>query len=267
MAVDKLVDSTKLDACLDAEADAIRAKTGGSADILFDFANNKGFADAIAAIPSGSGLPEGGNMSFSINNSSVAGDFVLNIPDKLFNAYGTLRNVSSATSQKYSAVVNCKSLVANADNANTYFAYESSAFDTIELNVLDAEYVDLRIGMFGHSSVKEIGGGPYSIGSVMSSNSYYNSFERTSSLKEIRFLEDSATANVIFNWSAVLSDETLVSLGNALSGAYTLTLHATPKARLSVITGSVSDGVFTADDNGAVTLLDFITNTKGWTVA
>lgn len=55
MAVDKLVDSTKLDACLDAEADAIRAKTGGSSDILFDYANNKGFADAIAAIPSGGG--------------------------------------------------------------------------------------------------------------------------------------------------------------------------------------------------------------------
>jgi len=50
-----LVDSTKLDACLDAEADAIRAKTGGSADIPFDYANNKGFADAIAEIPSGGG--------------------------------------------------------------------------------------------------------------------------------------------------------------------------------------------------------------------
>lgn len=55
MAVDKLVDSTKLNACLDAEANAIRAKTGGASDIPFDFANNKGFADAIAAIPSGGG--------------------------------------------------------------------------------------------------------------------------------------------------------------------------------------------------------------------
>lgn len=50
-----LIDGAKLDACLDAEADAIRAKTGGSADIPFDFANNKGFADAIAAIPTGGG--------------------------------------------------------------------------------------------------------------------------------------------------------------------------------------------------------------------
>jgi len=53
-----LVDSTKLDACLDAEADAIRAKTGDSNDLTFDFANNKGFADAIAAIPSGGGNQE-----------------------------------------------------------------------------------------------------------------------------------------------------------------------------------------------------------------
>ena len=50
-----LVDSTKLDACLDAEADAIRAKTGGTSPIPYDFANNKGFADAIAAIPTGGG--------------------------------------------------------------------------------------------------------------------------------------------------------------------------------------------------------------------
>lgn len=51
-----LVDGAKLDACLDAEADAIRAKTGGSTDIAFDYANNKGFADAIAAIETGGGV-------------------------------------------------------------------------------------------------------------------------------------------------------------------------------------------------------------------
>lgn len=55
MAVDKLVDSTKLDACCTAEANAIRAKTGGSAQIVYDLANSKGFSDAIAAIPSGGG--------------------------------------------------------------------------------------------------------------------------------------------------------------------------------------------------------------------
>lgn len=52
MAVE-LVDATKLDACCTAEANAIRTKTGGSSPIAFDFANSKGFADAIAAIPTG----------------------------------------------------------------------------------------------------------------------------------------------------------------------------------------------------------------------
>lgn len=55
MALDKLVDSTQLDACCTAEANAIRAKTGGSSQIAYDWANSKGFADAIASIPTGGG--------------------------------------------------------------------------------------------------------------------------------------------------------------------------------------------------------------------
>lgn len=55
MAADKLIDSTKEAACRTAEANAIRAKTGSSATINYDFANNKGFSDAIAAIPTGGG--------------------------------------------------------------------------------------------------------------------------------------------------------------------------------------------------------------------
>ena len=65
-----LIDGEKLDACLDAEADAIRAKTGGSADIPFDFANNKGFADAIAAIPSGGGGVRSAEGTFTLVSDS-----------------------------------------------------------------------------------------------------------------------------------------------------------------------------------------------------
>jgi hypothetical protein len=50
-----LIDQTKDSACKTAEADAIRAKTGGSAQLAYDWANNKGFAEAIAAIPTGGG--------------------------------------------------------------------------------------------------------------------------------------------------------------------------------------------------------------------
>lgn len=53
MAIDKAVDSAALDAGMTATANAIRAKSGGSASIAWDAA--KGFADAVAAIPTGGG--------------------------------------------------------------------------------------------------------------------------------------------------------------------------------------------------------------------
>lgn len=56
MAVDKLVDSTKLDAALEATADAIREKTGDTDDIAFDLATETGFAEAVASIPSGGSI-------------------------------------------------------------------------------------------------------------------------------------------------------------------------------------------------------------------
>lgn len=53
MAIDKAVDSAALDAGMTATANAIRAKSGGSALLAWDAA--KGFADAVAAIPTGGG--------------------------------------------------------------------------------------------------------------------------------------------------------------------------------------------------------------------
>lgn len=52
MAYDKLIDSAKLDAAMNATADAIRAKTGNTADIPWD--ESTGFSSAISAIPVGS---------------------------------------------------------------------------------------------------------------------------------------------------------------------------------------------------------------------
>lgn len=48
MPYDKLIDSAKLDAAMNASADAIRAKTGGTADIPWD--ESTGFANAISGI-------------------------------------------------------------------------------------------------------------------------------------------------------------------------------------------------------------------------
>ena len=53
MAIDKAIDSAKEAACRTAEANAIRAKTGSTAQITYDFDNGKGFADAIESIETG----------------------------------------------------------------------------------------------------------------------------------------------------------------------------------------------------------------------
>lgn len=78
--------------------------------------------------------------------------------------------------------------------------------------------------------------------------------------------------------TGVLIDASLVSVANALKAVsgQTLTIsNATTKAKCNTIVGTVSQvteggetyDFFTQDANGTVTLADFITNTKGWTLA
>lgn len=96
----------------------------------------------------------------------------------------------------------------------------------------------------------------------------YNPFYNCTKLVDVRFTPNSAQQDWVFKWSPALSDETLVSAANALTvGSYTLTLHATASARCAEITGTVSDGAFTASSSGTTTLVDFITTTKGWSLA
>lgn len=99
-------------------------------------------------------------------------------------------------------------------------------------------------------------------------------FPTGSALEEIRFVPDSMSYNGTY-WFAEhgkLSDESLASIANAMdaSGSVNVTkaiqLHSTASGKLSTIMGTVSDGFFTLDPNGTTTLLDFITQTKGWTV-
>lgn len=83
----ELVDASKLDACCTAEANAIRAKTGSSAQIAYDWANSKGFADAIAAIPSGGGgewTTDGIASRTDPNGSITISSAVTNIGERAF---------------------------------------------------------------------------------------------------------------------------------------------------------------------------------------
>ena len=73
---------------------------------------------------------------------------------------------------------------------------------------------------------------------------------------------------------AEADDETIISIGNALKDGIsgTLTLPSSGLSRLNSINGYADDtsydyNYFVADPNGTMTLADFITTVKGWTLA
>ena len=91
-------------------------------------------------------------------------------------------------------------------------------------------------------------------------------------LKEVRFAPSSlkmSSISIDNAHTAAFSDDTWVSFANALYSATagTFGIGATAQATIAAIMGTVSDGVFTKDASGSVSLSDFITTTKGWTLA
>lgn len=90
------------------------------------------------------------------------------------------------------------------------------------------------------------------------------------SLTYLRVKANTLSVNFNLNLAPALDDDSLVSVANGLNSSATgktITVNATPKARLSTIMGVVSDGLFVKDATGTLSLSDFITNVKGWTLA
>ncbi|HCH28405.1 MAG TPA: hypothetical protein DEW35_02740 [Ruminococcaceae bacterium] len=79
--------------------------------------------------------------------------------------------------------------------------------------------------------------------------------------------------SISFASSDKLTADSLINIANHLKtlsvgdGAQTLTLHTTAKTLCGNTKGTVNEGVFVKDANGSVYLTDFITQTKGWTLA
>ena len=91
-------------------------------------------------------------------------------------------------------------------------------------------------------------------------------------ISEIRFVPDKikATAVTIANtYTVEYSADTWVSLVNALYNgtAGTFTIGSTAIATITAITGDNDSGLFVLSDSGAMTLYDFATTVKGWTLA
>lgn len=99
---------------------------------------------------------------------------------------------------------------------------------------------------------------------------FNNTFSRCDNLKDITFKPNTIKANISFYDSSALTETSLVSIANGLDGTatgQTLTLRATSKTTCDALMGTNDNGTFVPDAQGTLSLSDFITTVKGWTLA
>lgn len=112
---------------------------------------------------------------------------------------------------------------------------------------------------------------------TLSSSSADRTFMQCYNLEYINFIHNGVDMPLSMGDCSKLTNDGLIAIANGLKegSAKTVTLNATPKGRCSSIMGTVSEEtvndvtyhVFTQNDSGTVTLTEFITTTKGWTMA
>ena len=302
MAVDKLVDSTQLDADLTSVANAIRTKGGTSAQMAFP----TGFVSAVNAIPQGdenlaklagpSGylsyrwaygiFEENEEFSVDVSNYVFRSSAGAN-PPPMTDAFVSARCLKSIE------ILNYRNLFGPQSNYPAFneFAYKTSSYgaftdnlESVSIKIKDengalpyitpSSCVDTFSGR-RKLKVVDVVWDMSHIAAYSAGYNFRNMFANCEALEEIRFAPNSllwmSTSYQIFNVSQVLSDASLVSIANALavgSTAPNIKLLSTPYARCSTLMGTVTDGLFTQDDvSGTVSLADFIANTKGWTLS
>ena len=228
--------------------------------------------------------PSGGEV-WSTNVSSlqitnlVPTYLKVNVPNATVSLYDFLRGTSVSESTTVEVV--CKDF---AESSVTYRAFSNTRnIDTVIITASDTKYIQAGIEMSrqvsGNGVKRHLGLPFYTTGNA---GNNYSAFSNNTRLAEFYVVPNKITSAFYLSSCANLVDATITSIANGLnaSSVNTLTLHATPKAKLSAIVGNVTQKThnditdeeetfdfFTADENGTVTLMDFITNTKGWTVA
>lgn len=235
-------------------------------------------------------VPTSGGLSFSVDeinsicfrkgsSSDIYVDFT-ELPNigTLQNAFSGAWDVANWTS------ITIKPPISRKDTRNMFYCSSSKVDTALQSIIIDGTLLCLQssqASLFGNrKALKTIQGildftnitraDAYS-GTSASNNLFYN----CQALENLEIVAGSMTlltTNWNLSWCSALSDDSLVTIANALKDTYsgTVTFHATPKARLSSILGTVSvnDGlsIFEINAGGSVNLQDFLTTTKGVTL-
>ena len=272
MGYDTLVNGTYLNNGLKAIADGIRQGSGVSGELTFP----DGMAEAAAQ--KSSGVPE---IFERLVGLSDGFNGVTSLPDTLTLDLSFIKSGKCVLRQTFRECRNLKDVtLIIPDGAELALGLCFYLCLNLKTLTMQGSYLHATtevfpgaseaVGAFSYCSRLETvnSSTPFGVKYISNQTHYYNPFFNCGALKEVRFERQVAATDWVFKWSPNLSDATLVSAANALTvGSYTLTLHATAAARCAEIVGTVSDGVFTADSGGTTTLTEFITTTKGWSLA
>lgn len=276
MALDELVDSTQLDSDLTSVANAIRTKGGTSASLAFP----AGFVSAIGDIPSGGNKvlsDEKAYRNFRIyKNADVSSEISVDFSlcpgiftmDQLIDGnmgFTKLTITPPPTAKSTQRLVYSNSTIITVEIVGTLYAKSNSSTNAGFIN--------------SNGNLKTITGlidlSEETWANFYNATNYQNGL-LNSKLETISLVPGTmsmTTTNWYLGTMSALTDDSLISIANALKDTYsgTITFHATPKARLSTIMGTVAtaDGLstFTKSASGTVTLENFLTVTKGATLA
>lgn len=273
-------------------ASAITSKGGtvGASDGLLDF------PDAIVAIPGGGDDPDTltikGATGVKVNADYPVKHVVVDFGElDASKVYGLSVDNSSGSSVKSIVFRASGSSPINAGTIDSgYYRYGNNSLSVVEY--IEFDNVALKSIYQGFQSV--YGGGVSSLKSIIGLDmryantgnyTYGEAFRNLTKLENVTLIPNTFGKNTIgasgntlsLRDCSLLTDESLISIANGLCADHvsTVQLHATPGARLSTIMGTVSQetddtgtySFFTASENGDTSLEDFITVTKGWTIA
>lgn len=332
MAVDKLVDSTQLNADLTSVANAIRVKGGTSGQLAFP----AGFVSAVQAIPTGItptgtkqiSITENGTTTEDVTNYANA-EITVNVsgssdPDlavfdytnfsnnrintgptnRYFAQNCTQKKVKVILNDSYSGISPCFFGAAEqleeveiqtngtiTDLSTGPIVYQSHVkhltlnFSTKDVHASGWGAYTFRDAGDGTGNSCRIDGQPIDLSGVesdtttlCSSGMFYQA-----KINYVRFkpntLNMSGTAHLshgITSGSDVADEDSMISTINALGETTTGTIGwiGTSNARrtqIESLMGRVDDSngyhLFVKDPSGSLSLADFVTNVKGWTLA
>lgn len=262
MAVDKLVDSTQLDADLTSVANAIRTKGGTSAQLAFP----AGFVQAIWDIAGSFNV-----LSYAKNVNGLFSD-LNNCPETVvldFTGSTTLTTFNGcgfrSTGLKHLTI---KNLISETGVSMSSLGYISD-FETVTFEGCNFQPTSLE--SFGRSAphLKTVNG---EIDCTRLTGTGAMSYWFGTAMENFRIKPNTIMRTSVpgFGNSQSWSHATYISIANGLNPTVTggtLTLTSDQKTVAATIMGTNQDGTFIEDAQGTLALTDFMTNVKGWTLA